>query len=134
MKLIRDILNEIDDAPKRSAWTSGVHSYAVDILSRYIDDRGLNIWDEAAQIGKITEEDLLNGAKDWCQYSRDGHSFIYNKDICHRCCSWENWKRLQDGKLPPNDHEDWLDFQARALQAAQIVIKTVNYRRKGEKS
>lgn len=67
-----------------------------------LDCRGLNIWDEAERIGKITEEDLLNGAKDWRQYSRDGHSLIYNKDICHRCCSWENWEQLQDGKLPPN--------------------------------
>lgn len=101
-RLIRNILNEMDDTHGRSTWASVVRRYAVDILSRYIDCRGLNIWDEAERIGKITEEDLLNGAKDWRQYSRDGHSLIYNKDICHRCCSWENWEQLQDGKLPPN--------------------------------
>ena len=48
-RLTRGILNEINDAPRKSAWTSGVCSYAVDILSRYIDCRGFNIWDEVAQ-------------------------------------------------------------------------------------
>lgn len=99
-RLTRGILNEINDAPRKSAWTSGVCSYAVDILSRYIDCRGFNIWDEVAQIGKITEEDLLNNAKDWRQYSRDGRSLIYNKDICHRCCSWKTGNGYRMGSSP----------------------------------
>lgn len=131
-ELIRDVLNGINDTRGRSAWESGVQHYAVDLLSESIDRRGLNIWDEAERIGKITEKDLLNGAKDWKQYSRDGNSLIYNEDICHRLCGWGNWERLQDGKLPPSSQEDWLDLQARALQqAVQIVIKA-NRRRKGE--
>jgi len=36
-------------------------------------------------------------------------------------------------EVPPNNHEDWLDCQARVLQqVAQIVINTVNGRGKGE--
>ena len=132
-QLIRDIQNETDAIPGRCAWTFGVHCYAVDMFSEYIGRMGLDIWDESAGIGKITEEDLLDGAKDWLQYSRDGNSLVYNKDICCRLCNRRDQERTQDGKLPPDDHEDWLDFQAGALQqAAQIVIKAVNRRGKAE--
>ena len=51
-RLIRDIRDEIDATPGGSAWMFGVHCYAVDILSGYIDSRGLTIWDEAERIGK----------------------------------------------------------------------------------
>lgn len=132
-RLIRDIRDEIDATPGISAWMFGVHCYAVDILSGYIDSRGLTIWDEAERIGKITEEDLLNGAKDWRQYSRTGNSLIYNRDICYRLCSRKDLERTQEGELPLNDCEDWLDLQAKALQqAAQIVIKTINCHKEGE--
>lgn len=132
-RLIRDIRDEIDATPGISAWMFGVHRYAVDILSGYIDGRGLTIWDEAERIGKITEEDLLNGAKDWRQYSRTGNSLIYNRDICYRLCGRKGLERTREGEFPPNDHEDWLDLQAKALQqAAQIVIKTINCHKEGE--
>ena len=130
-RLIRDIRNEIDSTPGRSAWAFGVRCYAVDLLSEYVERRGLTIWAEIARIGKITEEDLLNGAKDWRQYSRDGNSLIFNKDICLRLCNQREQKKTCEGKLPPNDSEDWLDFQAKALQqAAKIVMSAVNRRRK----
>lgn len=132
-RLIRDIRDEIDATPGGSAWIFGVHCYAVDILSGYIDGRGLTIWDEAERIGKITEEDLLNGAKDWRQYSRTGNSLIYNRDICYRLCGRKALEWTQEGELPPNDHADWLDLQAKALQqAAQIVIKAINCHEEGE--
>lgn len=132
-RLIRDIRDEIDATPGISAWMFGVHCYAVDILSGYINGRGLTIWDEAERIGKITEEDLLNGAKDWRQYSRTGNSLIYNRDICYRLCGRKDLERTREGEFLPNDHEDWLDLQAKALQqAAQIVIKTINCHKEGE--
>lgn len=132
-RLIRDIRDEIDATPGGSAWMFGVHCYVVDILSGYIDGRGLTIWDEAERIGKITEEDLLNGAKDWRQYSRTGNSLIYNRDICYRLCGRKDLERTREGEFLPNDHEDWLDLQAKALQqAAQIVIKTINCHKEGE--
>ena len=131
-RLIIDIRNELDASHGKSAWKFGVHCYAVDMFAEYVERRGLNLWDETIRIGKITEEDLLNGAKDWKQYSHDGNARIYDSDICQRLCSQREQKRTQYGKLPPNDHEDWLDVQARALQeAACLVIKAVN-RRKGK--
>lgn len=131
-RLIRDIRNELDNRSARSAWDRGVRDFAVDMLESYLERRNLCIWDGLVRMGKITEEDLLDGAKDWSQYSRDGNYLIYNQDICRALCNQRDQKRTQDGKLPPNDQEDWLDFQARALQqAAQMVMKAVNRRGKG---
>lgn len=131
-RLIRDIRNELDNHFARSAWDRGVRDFAVDMLNSYLERRNLSIWDEQTRIGRITEEDLLDGAKNWNQYSHDGNYLIYNQDICRALCNQRDQKRTQDGKLPPNDQEDWLDFQARALrQAAQMVVEAVNRREKG---
>ena len=77
------------------------------------------------------KEDLLNGAKNWSQYSRDGNYLIYDSDICKALCGPREQKRTKTGTLPPNDREDWMDMQARALQqAAAILMDEVNRRTK----
>lgn len=96
----------------RSAWDRGVVLYADELLD--------NIWDS----DKITEEYLLNGAKDWQEYSEDGSSLIYDDEICQRLCAPWEIKRKRGGELPPNSRETWLDAQARALyQAAQLILR-----------
>lgn len=133
-RLIKDIRNELENCSARSAWDRGVRDFAVDMFEKYLERRNLSIWDGSVRIGKITEEDLLDGAKNWSRYSRDGNYLVYDQDICRALCSQRDQKRTQDGKFPPNDKEDWIDFQARALQqAAQKVMKAVNRRGKGEK-
>ncbi len=126
-RIIIDIIDGFDNKPGRSAWIRGVYCLAADMFSSYIERKGLNIWDSAARIGKITERDLLDGAKNWKQQSRDGNYLVYNQDICRLLCNEWDQRRTCDGKLPPNDYEDWSDFQARALeQAARVVMAAVN--------
>ena len=110
-----EIKNAIVEALKkekaRSAWQRGVILYAFDILD--------NLKDESP-----TERNLLNGARNWREYSYGGCSLIYNKDICYRLCTPSEIKRKRMGDLPPNNHENWLDTQARALyQAVRLIIK-----------
>ena len=110
-----EIKNAIMDALKkekaRSAWKKGVILYAFDILDNMED-------------GEVTEKNLLNGAKDWKQYSYWGCSLVYNNDICHRLCSPSEIKRTKDGERNPNKTENWIDVQARALyQAARLIMK-----------
>ena len=94
-----------------SAWSRGVLMYADELLD--------NIWDDK----EITEARLLNGAKDWQEYSEGGCSLIYDDEICHRLCPPSEIRRKRGGDLPPNSHETWIDVQARALcQAAHIII------------
>ena len=110
-----EIKNAVIDALKkekaRSAWKAGVILYAFDILDNIED-------------GEVTEENLLNGAENWKEYSYGGCALIYDKDICHRLCTPSEIKRKRMGDLPPNNHENWLDTQARALyQAVRLIIK-----------
>ena len=96
----------------RSAWEKGVLCYAYDLLSECEDDE------------TPTEKRLLNGAKDWEQYSYGGLALVYDEDICYRLCPPSEIRRKNGGELPPNSRETWLDVQARALyQAARLVLK-----------
>lgn len=95
----------------RSAWKAGVILYAFDILDNMED-------------GEVTEKNLLNGAENWKEYSYGGRALIYDKDICHRLCTPSEIKKTKDGERRPNNHENWLDTQARALyQAVRLIIK-----------
>ena len=104
---IADIKMDIAAHSARSAWDRGVKGYAVEMFDDYVDR--LHIADDSVRIGKIAEADLLNGARDWEQYSYGGCAEVY-------------------GELPLGG-EDWLTVQARALrQAARIVIRYANRR------
>jgi hypothetical protein len=124
-RLVTDIQKEIINFPTRSAWDKGVRSYAKELFDNYIEN--LNIDKETVWIGKIKEKDLLNGAKDWYEYSYGGCAYIYDFDICERLCSASEQRKTKNGERKPNANEEWLDVQARALyQAARLVISIVN--------
>ena len=130
-KLIIDIRRKIENRSARTYWDRGVRDFAVDMFNEYLERKSLGLWDPRIRIGKITEEDLLNGEKNWSQYSRDGNYLIYDSDICKALCGPREQKRTKTGTLPPNDREDWMDMQARALQqAAAILMDEVNRRTK----
>jgi hypothetical protein len=98
---------------KKSAWRNGVQMYANDLLESLRDN------DLPA-----TQENLLNGAQSWEEYSSGGCSLIYNSCIAERLCSPSELKRVNGGERNPNSRESWLDCQARALtQAARIVLR-----------
>ena len=117
-KSINSIRIELEAAERkaRSTWSRGVLMYANELLD--------NIWDDD---GKVTEVRLLNGARDWKEYSKEGCSLIYDDDICQRLCAPWEIKRKRGGYMPPNGRETWLDVQARALyQAAYMIIRIAN--------
>ena len=105
------IYEKIAHLNPRSAWNRGVVKYAMELI---------NIVD----VKEITEKNLLNGAKDWKEYSEGGCALIYNIDICHRLCTPSEIKKTKDGERRPNKKENWIDVQARALyQAARLIMK-----------
>lgn len=114
-----EIMNELKARRNkaRSAWERGVIQYAEELLDFFDDD-------------ELTKEDLLrgllNGAKDWKEYSEGGCSLIYNGDICERLCTPSEAKRKRNGELPPNKTETWLDVQARALYQAAAMLMRIN--------
>lgn len=66
---------------------------------------------------------MMNGAKNWKEYSYGGCALIYDKDIAETLCTPSELKRKRGGELQPNSTETWLDVQARALyQASRVAV------------
>ena len=112
MEIANRIFEKIEHISPRSAWNRGVMRYALELIN-------------SIEIGEeITEKNLLNGAKDWHQYSKGGCALIYDELICCRLCTPSEIKKTHNGKRRPNKQENWLDVQTRALyQAARLIMK-----------
>jgi hypothetical protein len=122
---INELKQAIANEKPRSAWGRGVKEYAEELAEEL---------EEAIQNGyfaedKLTDraalkEQMLNGAKDWSQYSWGGNAWIYDSDIAERLCSPSELKKTNGGERRPNCREEWLDVQARALrQAANMIMR-----------
>lgn len=122
MKSYGDILAALEARKDRSAWDKGVTAYAIDLLDQYQERAEFEGREAASR--KELEEWLLNGASTWSEYSWGGSALIYNDDIAKRLCNPSELKRTHNGERRPNNREDWLDVQARALaQAAKRLIR-----------
>ena len=105
------IFEKIAHLSPRSAWNRGVVKYAMELMND-VDGK------------EITEKNLLDGAKNWHQYSEGGCALIYDVDICRRLCTPSEIRKTRNGERRPNKQENWLDVQARALyQAAWLIMK-----------
>ena len=110
-----ELIKKTKEIQAVSYWDKAVKKYAAEIIDTI---------DEKENYANITEKELLNGAKDWTQYSESGLSLIYDEDIARRVCTPSEYKRKKEGIIQPNATESWLDVQARALyQASAIIIK-----------
>ena len=121
---VKEIRNHLTETKDRSAWKKGVTIYALEILDnleKQID--GGYLTEEIFKSPKLLDKAMLNGAKDWNQYSWGGCSLIYDGDIAERLCSPSELKKTRNGERKPNSGEEWLDVQARALSQAVRKIK-----------
>lgn len=115
--LKRMIIEKLESQKGRSAWARGVNEYAIELLE---ENESIN-FDNA----RLLERSLLNGADDWSHFSWGGCSHIYDEDIAERLCTKSELKRKDGGRLKPNNNEEWLDVQARALYQAYFKIKRI---------
>ena len=112
-ELIKKVLKE---EKTRSAWCKGVNQYAIE-LTEFLEDEKL----------EINEENMLNGANNWRNYSYGGYTLIYDEDIAKRLCNNTELKITKNGQKEPNKNENWLDVQTRALyQACKKVLQIYN--------
>jgi hypothetical protein len=100
-----------------SKWNNGVNEYVKE-LKEFLADEKL----------EATEQNMLNGADNWNQYSYGGNSLVYDDDIAERLATPSEIKSRtrKDGSLNPmaNASETWLAVQARALnQASRRVLR-----------
>lgn len=129
MATLKQIRNELEKEQGRSAWRRGVIAYAwelFDNIEQYENWLGLN--DENNYKATALDAVMLNGAKDWKEYSWGGCSLIYDKDIAKQLCTPTELKKTDNGRKQPNKSEQWLDVQARALFQAAHLIKDIAYR------
>ena len=122
MDNIYDAMREALEARKeRSAWERGVQAYAFDLVEN-LQERAE--YEDRTPAPEEVREWLLNGARNWSEYSWGGSALIYDGDIAERLCNPSELKRTRNGERRPNSREEWLDVQARALyQAANRVTK-----------
>ena len=124
-EIIARMTESITTAPAHSAWARGVKAYAAELCSSL---RGAAAY--AAETGTpspLTDREtvravLLNGARDWREYSYGGCALIYAGDIAARLCAPSELRRTHGGQRDPNPRETWLDVQARALYQAGAVV------------
>lgn len=107
---------ELEAQKDRSAWGRGVNAYALELLEELRERAAYE--GRNPEPGKECREWMLNGAKDWAQYSWGGSSLIYDGDIAERLCTPSELKKTRHGERRPNSLEEWLDTQARALNQA----------------
>ena len=111
--------------PAHSAWARGVRAYAEELCNSL---RGAAAYSaETGAPSPLTDREavraaLLNGARDWSEYSRGGCALIYDGDIAARVCTPSELRRTHGGQRDPNPRETWLDVQARALYQAGAVV------------
>jgi len=111
----------------RSAWDKGLADYIDDFVDTIIYDLAHNYVDPEVDFSnyRTMQKYLLNGARDWQEFSEGGCSLVYDEDIARRLCSPSEFKRCY-GKYGPNSRESWIDVQARALrQASQILLCSI---------
>ena len=105
----REIIEAVEALAPRSSWDKGVKAGALDLLD-YLDDR------------EVTTSNLLNGARDWLEYSEGGCGLIWDYEIAERYCTPSELKLTKGGERQPNPSETWIELQARALHQAHRLI------------
>lgn len=116
----QEILNNLEKLTPRSAWNQAVLSDAVDLVQNLDCSELPNSWAELRAL-------LLNGARNWQEYSYGGCALVYDEDIARRYCTNAELRKVTraDGTISDraNAAETWLDVQARALSQAAILIR-----------
>ena len=124
------IKHELETMKKgRSAWARGVYNYAWELIDNIEQNHNYLGMKEHDQISiNELEKYMLNGASNWNEYSWGGCSLIYDADIAQALCTPSELKKTDNGRRRPNNHEQWLDVQARALLQASHLIKSIAWR------
>ena len=124
-EIIARMVELIIAAPARSAWARGVRAYAAELCGNL--RRAATYAAETGTPSPLTDHEavraaLLNGARNWSEYSWGGCALIYDSHIAARVCTPSELRRAHDGQRAPNPRETWLDVQARALYQAGAVV------------
>lgn len=96
-----------------SAWKLGVMFAAITMIHNA----------KEALTYENCEKVLLNGAKDWQDYSYGNMGLVHDYQIVEAYCTPSQRKRANNGAKRPNKKETWKDIQAKALYEAFLLIQ-----------
>lgn len=118
----RRILQE-EQKKERGAYGRGVYEYAfdiIDVLEGYEPEEL-----EAVKNRQYLKKLMLCGAESTKEASYGACFLIYDEDIAERLCNPSELKKTKHGQRRPNRNEEWLDVQARALNAAIWIVSRI---------
>lgn len=124
---LEKLLQMIAAENPRSAWRRGVKEYALELAAGLAENINSGwVTPEVLTDRKAARAAMLNGARDWSQYSWGGCSLVYDTDIAARLCTPSEYRKCKGGAYRPNRREQWLDTQGRALyQACCMVLRAL---------
>ena len=102
----------------RCAWDRGVVQYVEDFL-QWLEEEELSA---SLENTKQLRAVLLNGAKDWKDYSDSGSALIWSKDIAERLCTSAQLRDFR-ARVPHMLNLDWFELQSRALHQAWLILR-----------
>lgn len=118
----RRILQE-EQKKERGAYGRGVYEYAFDIIDVLEEYEPEEL--EAVKNRQYLKKLMLKGAESTKEASYGACFLIYDKDIAERLCNPSELKKTKHGQRRPNRNEEWLDVQARALNAAIWIVSRI---------
>lgn len=134
------VREQIKATPARSAWRRGVSAYALELLDSVAGRAAYEGHgpEDVAQLRKW----MLDGARDWSEYSYGGCSLVYDGDIAERLCTPSELRRMADELAAEIDslqdaikqHMDAAGVDTLAGLDYKITYKTVTSSRLDSKS
>ena len=119
MKKYNDIIEVLNGLPVATKRGEAVRDYAV-LLCEQAQEQGEEV---APQDPQELRRILLNGAKDWAQFSRGGCALVYNGDIAAALYEGDQLARVMKYG---GDGEQLLAEQAQVLAQAADLIEKLN--------
>lgn len=116
---IQTVMERVKAEHMRSPYRQGIQIQAVEMLQE-LSEKGFP--NEYSSVKELKEA-LLNGAKDFKEWTYSGFGLIYDTDIAARFCGPKELKRVQNGLRDPHKGSTWIDMYAQAVNEAYKLIK-----------
>ena len=114
---IEKTMEKVKALKVRSAWDKGVKLYAIELMENLEENREYH--GDIINVQHL-QKCLLNGARDWMQYSEGGCALIADDEIMERLSTKSELEKYRKGRKV-----NCMAVQARALRQAFFFIRTV---------
>lgn len=112
------LVKAVGKSTKRGTFGKGVVEYALEIADE-VHERDIQEGKDSFTLdSEGFENECLNCASDWMEYSYGGCALVSNHGIALRLASPSELRRTKEGGREPSGTKTWLDLQGSALVKA----------------